>query len=165
MGRIQTPRVRVGHREQRRIQKLLEATKNFVVTSADATTRETTLNKRLLKILKAKDSDVTSLKTIMVRFAGESFVPDGVLKGKAAYPLLAIECKRLTEPKAAKRCWKEGLAQAALYSRRYKVVFLVLYDFTPGSIYKKAFGKGNKCESSFARQLKDMRLHVIALAP
>lgn len=63
------------------------------------------------------------------------------------------------------RCWKEGLAQAALYSRRYKVTFLVLYDFTPGGLYKKVFGRGNMVESSFGAALREMRIHVIVLAP
>ena len=165
MGRKPAQRKRLGHNELAAVTALRKQVLSFSLAAIDASVLETRLNTRLVKHLQVVRPDVTSRGTHVVGFVGERFVPDAVLLGRGAYPLLAVECKCLRSAKDAKRCWKEGLAQAALYSRRYKVTFLVLYDFTLGSVYRKAFGRGNKVESSFGAALREMRIHVMVVAP
>ena len=165
MGRKQTPRKRLGHLEQRRVDRILSAVRGFQLTKSDQGQRETTLNCRLILRLQQLDPGIVNRGIAATTFVGETFRPECTLKGTGQYTLLAIECKRLRDS-SAKRLFKEGLSQVLLYSGTTKVVLLVLYDFTTGARYAKAFGPGNRLASKMAKQLREqLQIHVVVLTP
>lgn len=157
-----TPRKRLGANEQGVVKRLLAAIRRFVVFAADAKKRETSLNARLITQLKAVDARVVNRNIASVTFVELRYFPECTLSTvRAPYSLFALECKKLHDH-SAKRLFKEGLAQGNVYLTRSKVVALVLYDFTTGRKYAKAFGKGNTTSSRFAaRAREELGLHVI----
>lgn len=124
--------------------------------TAQAKTHETALNNKLKRYLEKKVSklDLKDKAIRTIEFAGETYRPEYFHHGTGKYPLCAFECKRMTR-ESHKKNFKEALSQALLYSSLYKRVFLVLYDFSKKRIYSRAFGRGNKHESSFARLLRE----------
>jgi len=166
MARKKTPRKRLGHIEQRRVQSILRRIRAFKLAKSEKYNHETAINKRLIKHLRKFDPAITNKNIGATKFVSETFRPECCLKGNGGYYLLGIECKRLKTAKPAKRLWKEGLSQALLYLRMYKRVFLVLYDFTPNRGYSKKFGKGNKDESRFANWAREkLGLYIVVLSP
>lgn len=83
MGRTPTKRKRLGEIEKKTIAALRKRVASFAITAADVTARETKLNTRLVKYLQSIQPAVVSKGTHIVRFAGEKFIPDAVLEGRA----------------------------------------------------------------------------------
>jgi len=165
-GRRKTARKRLGHIESRRVAKLFRATKAFQLTYATPIPKEVTINAQLIASLKAVDSGIKNKAIPATKFVSETFRPECYISGSGSYDLFAVECKRLTSNAAAKKLYKEGISQALLYLQRYKVVFLVLYDFTTGAKYHAAFGPGNRLESRFSGWTqKELGLRIIVLKP
>ena len=160
-GRPPVPRKRLGHLERKTIETLLRSIRAFTLTATDAPLKETSINSRLIKQLKLVNANVVNRKIESVTFVEETYRPECTLSGGGAYTLFALECKKLHDH-SAKRLFKEGLAQASLYLSKSKRVALVLYDFTTGRVYAKAFGKGNSNTSRFsARVREETGLHII----
>jgi len=165
MGRAKVKRKRIGHKEAASLRRLVERLKAYKIFQDDKGRRETKFNDRLIDYLRQNDVAVVNKNIATADFVGETFRPEFLLKGTGSYPLCAVECKRLTD-KYAKARWKEGLSQALLYMHYYKAVVYLLYDFTKDASYSKAFGKGNRPESRFAKLLRDeLDIRIIVLNP
>lgn len=164
-GRPHVPQKRLGKHQARTLKRLLSAIRRFAVKSSDANRRETAINNRLIRDLQKVDDRVVNKGIASVSFVGETYRPECTITDGGHYVLLALECKRLRD-RSAKRLFKEGLSQAHLYLTRSKAAALVLYDFTAGQDYKRAFGAGNSISSRMASRLRDdMGLYVIVLTP
>jgi hypothetical protein len=166
MARRKQPQRRVGENEKRTILALERAVVSFPLHPAWKKRKETWINNRLIAHLKEKSAEVVNKQIASVKFAGETYRPECCLRGKSnAFHLLAVECKHLRGV-YAKRLWKEGVSQALHYRSRYKAVFLVLYDYTKAGIYSLAFGRGNKHESRFRREMREeLGVRIIVLRP
>lgn len=166
MARKRIQRFRYGAEEKKLVGKLVQATKAFKIYVAEKKKHETTFNKRLVKKLKKVVAEVEGdLKKNDIKLVSESFRPDLAVPGDGAHPLLAVECKKL-RGNLAKRNFKEGMSQALIYRLKYKVVMLVLYDFTKAGRYWKHFKAGNRLESRMAARFREqMRFHIIVLKP
>ena len=115
--------------------------------------------------LRRRDFSIENEKITSAKFVGETFRPECLLRGFGTYPLCAIECKKLND-QIAKARWKEGQSQSLLYSHYYKVVMLVLFDYSSGARYAAAFGPGNRVESRFAKELREgNKVHIVVLKP
>jgi hypothetical protein len=159
MPRPKIPQVRVGRVERAAVMRAYDLLKSYRLLKSLKRKRETYTNDLLINYLNqgAIPLDVRSRGIPQVKFCGEKFRPEGYLI-KGRNDVFCLECKRLTDAgkgKDAKRQFKEGLAQAFLYRRIYKRVFLVFYDFTAKSVYFTAFGRGNRDESRYARYLRE----------
>ncbi len=165
MGRNPTPRKRLGHLEARELTRLTKIVKSFKIFGRHKSKGETVQNSWLINYLNQNDVLVENVNIHPATFVGETFRPECCLRGTGKYPICAIECKKLTD-KYAKARWKEGLSQAMLYKHHYKAVLYVLYDYTKGGVYAKAFGRGNRTENQFAKQLReDFGVEIIAIRP
>lgn len=166
MARKKVQRFRFGAEERALVGRLVQTTKAFQIYSTERTKHETALNKRLLKKLKAVVTHIEGdRKKNDIKLVSESFRPDLAVPGNGAHPLLAVECKKLRGTRA-KDNFKEGMSQALIYRLKYKVVFLVLYDFTKAGRYWKHFQSGNRLESRMAARFRDqMRFHIMVLRP
>ena len=164
MARLKQPQRRVGSNEKALILALERAVLIFRLLPEWKTRKETWINDRLIAHLKAKSDALVNRKIAAVKFAGETYRPECCVKGtSAAFHLLAIECKHLRGT-YGKRLWKEGVSQAIHYRSKYKAVFLVLYDFTKAGTYSVAFGRGNKHESRFRREMREeLGIRIIVL--
>jgi hypothetical protein len=166
MARQKIPQRRLGKNEQLVVKKVLGVIEKFKVHAADKPKHETTINNRLIKRLQTAVPAVRNKVIGDILLVNERYRPECSLAGGGEHELLAVECKRLTTLKRAKAVFKEGLAQALIYLQRYKVVFFVLYDFTPGKVYKKKFGVGNRSESRLRAALRrDLRLYLVVRSP
>jgi hypothetical protein len=165
-GRPKVPRKRLGKIEAETVKKLLAVIKRFEIKKAETGDRETKLNTRLMCELKAEDDRVVNKDIKSVQFINETYRPECTLSAaNFPYSLFALECKKLHDH-SAKRLFKEGLAQASLYLTQSKVVTLVLYDFTTGREYAKAFGRGNTSSARFAKRAREeLGLYVVVLSP
>lgn len=165
MARKRTPRKRIGHKEAAALNSLRKHVKAYKIFRQNRTQGETRFNDRLIDHLRQMDDQVENTNIHPASFVGEIFRPECFLRGKGKYPLCAIECKKLTD-KFAKARWKEGLSQSLMYMHHYKSVIYVLYDFTSQGSYAKAFGRGNRSESGFAKLIRDsLGVHIVALKP
>ena len=166
MGRTSVPQKRLGKKEAGHLGALIKSVRDFKIFNDQKKLGETALTKHLINYLKQRDIHFENTKIDTAKFFGETFRPEGLLRGSSKrYPLCAIECKKLDD-KSAKIRWKEGLSQALLYGQKYKAVLYVLFDYTKGAKYESAFGRGNRAESRFARQLRDdANLYIIAVKP
>jgi len=175
-GRPAVQQRRLGKKERAQVNKVLAAIRAFGISAAEAASNETVLNARLIAYLQNLVPEVTNSGIAAAHLVGETFRPECCIKKRAgaAYNLLAVECKRLlnertsgtTTIKRAKILFKEGLSQALIYQRIYKVVVLVLYDFTAHRIFKKAFRAGNRSETQLAGSLRrTLGVRIIVLSP
>ncbi len=166
MGRRQEKQVRIGAREKKVVTSLVRKIKAYRLSREMRNQHEPAFNDRLRDHLR-QDPDpieVSNKNIPSAEFVGERFRPEFYVK-RGQQQLCCVECKRLTE-KSAKGRWKEGLSQALLYSAVYKVVVLVLFDFTRNSRFSKKFGPGNTVESRFAAKLRqDHNIFIAALKP
>lgn len=147
MGRISVPQKRLGKIEAGQLGALIKCVRDFKIFNDQKKLGETALTKYLIHHLKQHDIHFENTKIEAAKFFGETFRPEGLLRGSSTkYPLCAIECKKLNDHTAKVR-WKEGLSQALLYGQKYKAVLYVLFDYTKGAKYEGAFGRGNRAES------------------
>jgi len=166
VGRLREKQVRIGAREKKVVATFVRKIKEYRLSREMRNQRETDFNDRLMDHLRQNPNplDVSNKNIRAAQFVGEQFRPEFYVKHGQHY-LCCVECKRLTE-KAAKGRWKEGLSQALLYSAVYKVVVLVLLDFTKNSRYFRKFGPGNTVESRFAAKLRvDHNIYIAAVKP
>lgn len=164
MGRPREKQVRIGAKEKKVVASLVRKIKAYRLSREMRNQRETDFNDRLMDHLRQNLLDVSNKNIPSARFVGEQFRPEFYVK-HGQRQLCCVECKRLTE-KSAKSRWKEGLSQALLYSEVYKVVVLVLFDFTKHSRFFKSFGPGNTVESRFAAKLRqDHNIFIAAVKP
>ena len=164
MGRKHTPQKRITKTERRIVAQLEHRVKTFPLSRDDSRKGEVHFNYLLLSHLR-QWLEVRNKKIPSVDFFAERFRPD-LYVGSQHKRLCAVECKKLKAFKSAKARWKEGLSQALVYSAKYKVVLLVLFDFTKDLRYYTALGRGNKPESTFATKLRrQSNVQIIALRP
>jgi hypothetical protein len=164
MARKKTPQKRLGKNEQKQFNKALATVRGHKIFSIYKSKGETWHNTSLINTLLQAGVNAKHAKIPPVSFLGETFRCEAFLAG-GAFPLLAIECKKALT-KNLKAVWKEGLSQALLYSTTYKRVFLVFYDYTKDGIMMTTFSSGNKLETAFSKQLRDMnRITLIVLKP
>jgi len=58
------------------------------------------------------------------------------------------------------------LSQCLLYAHYYKAVVYLLFDYSKKAAYADAFGRGNRAESVFAKELrKSANVHIVILKP
>jgi hypothetical protein len=165
MGRTSVPQKRLGKIEAGQLGALIKSVRDFKIFNDQKKLGETALTKHLINYLKQRDIHFENTKIDTAKFFGETFRPEGLLRGSSKrYPLCAIECKKLDDSSAKIR-WKEGLSQALLYGQKYKAVIYILFDYTKGAKYESAFGRGNRAENRFAKQLRETNLYIIALKP
>ena len=166
MGRKPNVRRRVGHIEARRLRAIIARVRSFPLKKADSGRPESDLNLALNNWVATIEPDWTTNQHIKIPFAGANFNPDGTLAGGPGRPpLIAYEGKRLVDANPQK-AWKEGIGQAFTYRELFKVAVLVLYDFTTGSTYARALGRGNSTESTFASKIrKKWRIHIVVITP
>ena len=157
MSRLKQKRIRLGSLEKKLCKTVKRRIKKMPLWTSQAATHENALNRKLKRYLEQTIPQLVLIdrRIRRIEFAGEDYRPEYFFQRiGAAYPLLAFECKKMTQH-SHKRNFKEALSQALLYSSLYKQVFLVLYDFSRKRIYSSAFGRGNKHENGFARLLRD----------
>ena len=155
----------MGKKEAGQFGALLKSVKAFKIFPNQKKLGETKLNAFLINHLLQCDLGVENKNITPARFVGEVFRPEFLLRGSGKYPLCAIECKKLND-QSAKARWKEGLSQALLYAQYYKAVIYVLFDYSSGAVYADAFGRGNRVESRFAKELRETtNAYVVVLRP
>ncbi len=165
MGRKNIPQKRFGRKEKGQLGALIKIVKDFKIFPQQKNLGETKLNTLLINHLMQKNINVENKNITSAKFVGETFRPECFLRGSSEYPLCAIECKKLND-EFAKASWKEGLSQALLYTDTYKAVIYLLFDFSSGSKYYDAFGRGNRTESRFAKKIRDdANVYIIVLRP
>ena len=165
MGRRSTPQRRMGKKEAGQFGVLLKSVKGFKIFPDQKKLGETKFNALLINFLLQSNIGVENRNITPAKFVGEVFRPECLLRGAGHYPLCAIECKKLNDQHAKAR-WKEGLSQALLYAQYYKAVVYVLFDYSSGAAYAGAFGRGNRVESRFAKELREAtRVHIVVLKP
>ena len=166
MGRKSTPQKRMGKREAGQFGALLKSVKDFKIFPQQRTQGETKFNAFLINYLLQCGLGIQNKNITTAKFVGEVFRPECLLRGSGKhYPLCAIECKKLNDQYAKAR-WKEGLSQALLYAQYYKAVIYVLFDYSSQAAYADAFGRGNRVESRFAKELRETnRVHIVVLKP
>lgn len=163
MSRKKSKQKRVGVYQKRQIKKFCDAIKDFHFRWAWRNEGENELNKRLLSTL-LQDFEVVNKSIPTAKFVGEEFRPEFYLK-IGSKPVCAVECKVLNK-KSSKPRWKQGLSQALLYSQFYKTVVLLYFDFTNGSRYFNAFGRGNTSANSLAKRLREQnKIYLIVVKP
>lgn len=164
MPRKKTPQKRLGKHEQRLFNKALATVRGHKIFQRYKSKGETWHNNMLINTLLQAEIDAKHANIPKVTFLGETFRCEAFLDG-GAFPLLAIECKKALS-RNLKAVWKEGLSQALLYSTTYKRVFLVFYDYTSNGIMATTFSSGNKLETAFSKQLREMnRITIVVLKP
>ena len=164
MGRSKTPQKRLGRLERAQFRRALISIQEHKMFQRYRAKGETWHNTALIHTLLQGDIDAKHSDIPCPRFLGETFRCDAFLVG-GAFPLLAIECKKATD-KNVKRVWKEGLSQSLLYSTKFKKVILVFYDFTRHGLLRRAFTPGNRTETVFAKELREMnRIYLVVLRP
>lgn len=166
MGRRPDKQVRVGRKERKTIIVTKTKIKTYVLSHTNKKKGEVRLNDFLMDHLKQNPKPVAikSNNIPSVSFMNDTFRPEGYVE-QAGRNLFCLECKKLVD-KYSKSRWKEGLSQAIHYRLLYKVVFLVLYDFTTGAKYYAKFGAGRKNETKLAKEMRQrFNIHVIALKP
>ena len=164
MGRNKTPQKRLGKHEQARFNKALAAVRRYKIFWRYKSKGETWHNTTLINALLQAGVDTKHARIPQASFLGETFRCEAFLEG-GAFPLLAIECKKAID-RNLKAVWKEGLSQALIYSAAYKRVILVFYDFTTNGTMAAAFSPGNKPETAFAKELREMnRVTIVILKP
>lgn len=164
MGRAKTPQKRLGRLEKAQFRRALISIQEHRIFQRYKDKGETWHNTALINTLLQGDVDAKHSDIPCPMFMGETFRCEAFLSG-GTFPLLAIECKKVTD-KNVKRVWKEGLSQALLYSTKFKRVILVFYDFTRHGLLKRAFAPGNRTESVFAKELREMnRIFLVVLRP
>lgn len=156
MGRTKTPQKRLGKLEQPIFTKALTAIRDYKIFWRYKGKGETWHNNVLINALLQAGVDAKHNNIPVAKFMGEQFRCEAFIEG-GAFPVLGIECKRVTDQNV-KRVWKEGLSQAILYTAKYKRVILVFYDFTANGLLHRAFGRGNRPETSFAKDLRELGL-------
>ncbi len=155
----------MGKLEAGQFGAVLKEIKGFRILPQQKKLGETRLNAFLINYLLQRNLSIENRNITPAKFVGEKFRPECLLRGSGKYPLCAIECKKLND-QFAKARWKEGLSQSLLYSHYYKVVILVLFDYSSGARYSAAFGPGNRVENRFAKELrKGSRVHIVVLKP
>jgi|SRR6185295_17654264 len=155
----------MGKIESGQFGALLKEVKGFKIFPQQKKLGETKLNAFLINHLLQCNLDVENKNIAAAKFVGETFRPECLLRGSGTYPLCAIECKKLNDQFAKPR-WKEGLSQSLLYSHYYKAVIYVLFDYSTGARYAAAFGRGNRVESRFAKELrKTSGVYIVVLKP
>jgi hypothetical protein len=165
MGRKITPQKRMGKKEAGRFGAVLKEVKAFKIFPQDKKLGETKHNAFLINHLLQSDLKVENKNITPAKFVGETFRPECLVRGTGTYPLCAIECKKLND-QFAKARWNEGLSQALLYAHYYKSVIYVLFDYTSGAAYADAFGRGNRVESRFAKELREaVNVYIVVLSP
>lgn len=159
--------MRVGKVERALIRDLRRKIRGWSLVGSEKRDKETELyNKLYYHVLKAPRAvSVERRRSPRLSVFGERLLPDFFLvRGRS--PVCAVECKKLDDSKSAKKIFKDGLSQAMLYSIRYKAVILVLFDFTKRRVYAKAFGRGNRPESRFAKHLRrSENIKIIVFTP
>lgn len=164
MARKKTPQKRLGKNEQKMFNKALATVRGHKIFTIYKNKGETWHNTSLINTLLQTGINAKHAAIPPVRFLGETFRCEAFLDGPA-FPLLAIECKKALD-KNLKAVWKEGLSQALLYSACYKRVFLIFYDYTKHGVMAATFSSGNKLETAFSKQLREMnRVTLIVLKP
>jgi len=166
-GRPREKQRRLGRKERQTVVNVNRKIKEYRIFNEDKNKLETKLNDRLINHLKQNPGPLTILNKNIpaVKLVTDTFRPEFFIGQSGRKDLCAVECKRLTEHSAKARL-KEGLSQALLYSTKYKVVFLVLFDFTKKGGYAASFGRGNTPETRFAAKLRrDRNLYIVALKP
>jgi hypothetical protein len=159
------PQKRLGTKEAKIFKNLLAEVKAFKVFTDQKKLGETRLNALLMHHLRVQAIAMENTNIVPAKFVGETFRPEFMLKGSGKYPICAIECKKLNDQYAKAR-WKEGLSQSLLYAHYYKAVIYVLFDYSKGSKYAAAFGRGNRVESRFAKELREMaNVYIVAIKP
>lgn len=165
MARTRIVQKRLGKIETRQFLALLKALRTFKIFQQQGKLGETKLNALLINYLLQCDLNIENKNIIAAKFVGETFRPECLLRGSGHYPICAIECKKLNDEFAKSR-WKEGLSQSLLYSHYYKAVVFVLFDYSSDAKYAAAFGRGNRVESRFAKELREQNgVHIIAIKP
>lgn len=155
----------MGKKEAALFGALLKKAKEFKIFTNQKSLGETKLNAFLINYLLQFGHGMENKNITPAKFVGETFRPECLLRGSGRYPLCAVECKKLNDQFGKPR-WKEGLAQSLLYAQYYKVVIYLLFDFSSGAKYAKAFGRGNRIESRFAKQLRESaNVHIVVLKP
>jgi len=165
MGRTSISQKRLGKIEAGQLGALIKCVRDFKIFNDQKKLGETALTKHLINHLKQHAIHFENTKIDAAKFFGETYRPEGLLRGSSKrYRLCAIECKKLDD-KSAKTRWKEGLSQALLYGQKYKAVLYILFDYTRGAKYESALGRGNRAENRFAKELRETNLYIIALQP
>lgn len=165
MARRKNAQIRLGKLEQKEIERVRKALKKYKVFAENKKLGETQLNERLRDHLRQIHVDVEAKSAAIpsTKLVRETFRPDIYGLNSSEKPLWCIECKKLTE-QCAKARLKEGMAQAIIYTAKFKVVFLVLYDFTKDGRYAHAFGRGNSTETTLSKTLRDsLRINLIVI--
>jgi hypothetical protein len=165
MSRTSIPQKRLGKHQKGQYGALLKKVKDFKIFRNQKSWGETKLNAFLINYLLQGNIGIENKNIPTANFVGEVFRPECLLRGSSNYPLCAIECKKIND-QFGKANWKLGLSQALLYADHYKKVIYVLFDYSTGSKYAKAFGPGNRIESRFANRLRnEANDHIIVLKP
>lgn len=165
MPKKKSPQKRLGTKEAAMVATAVKALRNYEVFKIHKTKKETFFNHLVLVHLLHKKLPVKNKNIHCASFVGETFRPECFVKGSSKYPLLAVECKKLTDHSAKSR-WKEGLSQCLLYSHEFKAVILLLYDFTKSGAYYSALSSKKRLEYKFAQRLwKTQHIKIIALKP
>lgn len=165
MPRSKNKQVRLGKLEKVTWGKFLRLLAKVRLGPSQAAWSETDITKEILKHpnTQAICPGISSKKVTPTFFAKYKFNADIFFQGTAKIPLIAGEAKKLTDTNFRSE-WKRAIGQAFIYTTLYKRVVVLLYDYTTGRKFAKAFGPGNKIESSLARQLREHRIYIRAYA-
>ena len=155
----------IGKIEQLELNRALAAIRSFKIFLKHRNEGEVYFNDLLINHLLNRDLIARNSKIPTGKHFDEQFRPECYLGQEGRVPLLAVECKKLTDATAKAR-WKEGLSQSLMYTLSYKAVALVLYDYTKKGTYAERMSDASSEESMFAAALKrKFRVYLIVLRP
>ncbi len=120
-------RKRIGPKEQLVLNSVLKIARGYQIFMQHKKKGETYFNDQLINVLR-QSVEVENREIHTARLFGEIFRPECYVKGAGDIPLVAFECKKLSD-QFAKARWKEGISQAILYSRHWINKILMKHSF------------------------------------